>query len=181
MSDLPESELADSVLTMEKKWKALLRGQIIGATVNKMMVIMRLADQKAQVLIFLNSILIPVCLKEIENEALQTAAMVSIIASILSILAAMMCIYPKRRYRKSGHRDINLLHFNDIGHLDKDEFMDAFIPILSDGEKLCKAAVYDIYDVSKNSIIPKFVWLKISYGIFAFGNLLAITLVLAGV
>ena len=126
-------EVAPVTLTPQQKWEALLRGQITSATMNKMMVIMRLADQKAQVLIFLNSILIPVCINEVEHELLRSAAIVSIVTAVLSILAAMMCIYPKRRYRKSGHRDINLLHFNDIGHLDKDEFMERFMPVYNDG------------------------------------------------
>jgi len=171
-------EVAPVTLTPQQKWEALLRGQITSATMNKMMVIMRLADQKAQVLIFLNSILIPVCINEVEHELLRSAAIVSIVTAVLSILAAMMCIYPKRRYRKSGHRDINLLHFNDIGHLDKDEFMERFMPVYNDGKLLGRTVVYDLYDISRYSLIPKFIWLKISYGIFALGNLLAIILVL---
>tara|TARA_R110001592_G_scaffold3525_18_gene20041 strand:+ start:22410 stop:22937 length:528 start_codon:yes stop_codon:yes gene_type:complete len=167
-----------SELSGQKRWEAMLRGQVMSATINKLSVIMRLADQKAQVLIFLNSILIPVCLNQIDHEPFQVAAVVSIISSVMSILAAMICIYPKRRYRKSSHRDINLLHFNDIGHLEKDEFMDMFMPVYNDGSKLGKAVVYDIYDMSRYSIVPKFTWLKVSYGIFAVGNLLAIIMVL---
>ncbi len=163
-----------SEISSEEKWSAMLRGQIISATLNKMMVVMRLADQKAQVLIFMNSILIPVCINEVSNPAFQNAAIISIVTSVLSILTSMICIYPKRKYRNSGHRDINLLHFNDIGHLEKDEYMEMFKPVFNDSEKISEAAIYDIYDLSRYSLRPKFMWLKISYGIFALGNMLAI-------
>jgi len=163
-------------MSPEEKWSSMLRGQIISATINKMMVVIQLVDQKAQVLIFLNSILIPVCLNELSNPSFKDAATISIITSVLSILTSMICIYPKRKYRKSSHRDINLLHFNDIGHLEKDEFIKMFKPVFNDREKISEAAVNDIYDLSRHSIIPKFMWLKISYGIFAFGNIFAIIL-----
>ncbi len=170
-----------SKLSGQDEWEATFstfRGQIVSATVHKMMVIMRLADQKAQVLIFLNSILIPVCINEIEHSTFQNAAIISIVTSVLSILAAMVCIYPRRSYRKPGHRDMNLLHFNDIGHLKKDEFIDLFMPVYNDAGKFTETVVYDLYDMSRHSLIPKFMWLKISYGIFTLGNMLAVVMAL---
>ncbi len=172
------SELSDlnALEELQQKWPALLRGQILSATLNKLMVIMRLADQKAQVLIFLNSILVPVCLNSLNDTQYSGAAIVSVVTAVLSIFAAMVCIYPKRKYRKSGHRDLNILHFNDIGHMKQDDFMDQFMPILNDGPKLCETVAKDIYDISRYSMIPKFFWLKISYAVFCFGNLIAIVI-----
>lgn len=69
----------------QKKWEALLRGQVIGATVNKFAIILRMIDQKAQVMIFLNSILIPVCIQAIEEGAFVDASKISIAAAVLSI------------------------------------------------------------------------------------------------
>lgn len=170
-----------SELDQNQKWKALFRGQVLSATVNKFSVIIRLLDQKAQVMIFLNSIIVPVCLNSLENPALQSAAVISIVTAVLSILAAMICIYPKRRYRKSGDREINLLHFNDIGHLEHDDFMKRFKQVLNDPAKLAETAVHDIYDTSRFSIMPKYMWLKISYAIFAFGNIGAIIVAITSV
>ncbi len=162
----------------QKKWEALLRGQVIGATVNKFAIILRMIDQKAQVMIFLNSILIPVCIQAIEEGAFIEASKISIAAAVLSILSAMICIYPKRKYRKSGDRRLNLLHFNDIGHLAEDDYMDRISLVLNDPSKLASAAAYDLYDTARFSIIPKFFWLKISYATFTIGNLLAIVVAL---
>ncbi|MBK6896275.1 MAG: hypothetical protein IPH06_06770 [Alphaproteobacteria bacterium] len=164
----------------QKKWEAMLRGQVIGATVNKFAIILRMIDQKAQVMIFLNSILIPVCIRAIEEGAFVEASKISITAAVLSILSAMICIYPKRKYRKSGDRRLNLLHFNDIGHLAEEDYLDRISQVLNDPAKLSATAAYDLYDTARFSIIPKFFWLKISYATFTIGNLLAIVVALYG-
>ena len=156
-----------------------MRGQVMSATVNKFSVIIRLLDQKAQVMIFLNSIIVPVCLNSLDDNSLMNAAIISIVTAVLSILAAMICIYPKRRYRKSGDRELNLLHFNDIGHLDKDDYMGRFKEVLSSPDMLAEAVVHDLYDTSRFSILPKYMWLKFSYAIFAFGNIIAIIVAFA--
>ncbi len=167
-------------ISNEKRWESLMRGQVMAATVNKFMTTIQLLDQKAQVMIFLNSILVPVCMNAIEHGTYKESATISIVTSIMSILAAIICIYPKRRYRKSGDREINLLHFNDIGHLDKQDFLERFMPKFNDPESLARTVVNDIYDTSRYSILPKYTWLKTSYAIFAFGNIIAIMVALAG-
>lgn len=167
-----------SGLDQQERWQALLRGQVMGATINKFTTVLRLLDQKAQVMIFLNSILVPMCMRALESDTYVAAATLSIITSLLSIIAAIICIYPKRRYRKSGDRDLNLLHFNDIGHMEREDYMQQFMPAFNDVNKLAETVVNDLYDTSRYAILPKYVWLKISYGLFAFGNLLAVVLVL---
>lgn len=151
-----------------------MRGQIMSANINKFMTVIKLMDQKAQVMIFLNSILIPVCIQSVQQGTFKSSATISIATAILSIMAAIICIYPKRRYRKSGNRELNLLHFNDIGHMPKQEYLDMFMPVLNDPSKLAETVAHDLYDTSRYSIIPKYLWLKISYGLFAFGNIGAI-------
>ena len=131
-------------------------------------------DQKAQVMIFLNSILIPVGIKAMEAGTFIWASKISICVAVVSIMASMVCIYPKRKYRKSGDRRLNLLHFNDIGHMEEEEYLKKFMVILNDTSKLASSAAYDLYDTARFSIIPKFFWLKISYATFAIGNLVAL-------
>lgn len=172
--DNPSKEEA----TIDLRWQALMRGQVMSATVQKFTTILQLLDQKAQVMIFLNSILVPVCVNAIEKGVYEHAAVISIITSVLSILASIMCIYPKRRYRKSGDRELNLLHFNDIGHLEKEYYINRFLPVFNDTEKLAETVVNDLYDTSRYAILPKYTWLKISYALFAFGNITALAVVL---
>lgn len=166
-------------LTDTQKWESMLRGQVMSATTLKLTNLIRMVDQKAQTMILLNSFLIPFCMQSYEANFYKYASAMSIITATFSIFAAIVCIYPKRKYRKNGHRDINLLHFNDIGHMEKDEYFALFLPEFNDPSKLSKMVVNDIYDTSRYSIMPKFVWLKISYGIFFFGNVIALLLAFA--
>jgi len=161
---------------MEQKtrWEALLRGQIISATTLKFVNVIRLADQKAQALIFLNSILIPVALNWLDKPEFHMASIICIATGMCSILAAIMCIYPKRKAGRKDKDTFNFLHFNDIGHMKRDEFLDEFLPIFNDPSKLAEIAVKDIHDVARNSMIPKFFWLKIAYAVFFIGNFFAI-------
>lgn len=161
-------------LSEKTKWKALLRGQIGATCLDRLMKLVQLIDHKAQVMIFLNSIMIPVCINALEHETFKFSPMVSIITAVISILAAIICIYPKRRYRKKGDPNVNLMHFNDIGHMEKDEYIDLFLPKFNNPQKLSEMVVNDIYDTSRYSIIPKLKWLKASYVTFACGNMLAI-------
>jgi len=161
-------------MDQKQRWEGLLRGQIIGATTAKFASVIRLADQKAQALIFLNSILIPVAINWIDKPEFHTAAIISIITALSSILAAIICIYPKRKPGRKDRDTFNFLHFNDIGHMNRQEFLDDFMPIFNEPAKLAETAVKDLHDVAKNAIIPKFFWLKIAYTIFFLGNVSAI-------
>lgn len=158
-----------------------MRGQVMAATTNKFMSLLRMMDQKAQAMILLNSVMIPLCINSIKTNYFVEASIVSMTTAILSIFAAIVCIYPKRkRYRKGGGRDLNLLHFNDIGHMEKQDFLDQLLPAFNDTSKLAEIVVNDLYDTSRYSILPKYVWLKISYALFFFGNLTAIGVALSG-
>jgi len=165
----PISELTDTV-----RWQGLLRGQIINATTVKFSRGIQLADQKAQALIFLNSILIPVALNWIDKPQFHYPAIICILTALCSILAAIICIYPKRKEGRREKGTFNYLHFNDIGHIKRDEFLDEFMPIFNDPGKLAQTAVTDLHDTAKNSMLPKFFWLKVSYATFFFGNLLSV-------
>jgi len=156
------------------RWKALFRGQVINATTAKFANVIRLIDQKAQALIFLNSILTPVALNWINKPEFYIAAIICIVTGVFSILSAIICIYPKRKAGRKDKDTFNFLHFNDIGHMEREEFMNEFMPLFNDPSKLAETAVKDIHDVARNSIMPKFFWLKTAYAIFFFGNLSAI-------
>ncbi len=158
-----------------QRWQALLRGQIINATTTKFMNGIQLADQKAQALILMNSILIPVALNWIEKPQFHIGAIICIITCLISIFAAIICIYPKRKPARKSRERMNLLHFNDIGHMSREEYLDIMRPIFNDPSQLAQLALKDLHDVSKNAMIPKFFWLKVAYTIFFLGNLCAVT------
>ena len=174
MNDIQNTDPKLHDISDKIRWQALLRGQIINATTVKFSRGIQLADQKAQALIFLNSILIPVALNWVDKPEFHYPALICIATALCSILAAIICIYPKR---KKGRRDtgtFNYLHFNDIGHIEREEFLEEFLPIFNDPSQLAEIAVNDLHDTARNAMIPKFFWLKIAYAIFFFGNLCAV-------
>ena len=158
----------------KKRWEALLRGQVLGTTTTKFFNYVALADQKAQGLIFMNSILIPVALNWIQDDRFQLSATISVMTAIFSIMMALICIYPKRRAGRKPDGTMNYLHFGDIAQMSEPEFLEEFLPVVNDPSRLAEAAVKDMHDVARRIIRPKFYWLKFSYMIFFFGNLAAI-------
>lgn len=179
---LPSETQQDEIDTIQplpepndkRQWEALLRGQIVTTTTAKFFNYVALADQKAQGLIFMNSILIPVALNWIDKPQYHWSAVICIFTAVLSILAALICIYPKRRGGRKPDGTFNLLHFGDVGRMREDEFMEEFMPRFNDSSKLAETAIKDLHDVARRIIRPKFFWLKLSYIMFFCGNLLAI-------
>ncbi|MFP4313111.1 MAG: Pycsar system effector family protein [Alphaproteobacteria bacterium] len=176
--DIPETE-KDYITPMppsadQPRWEALFRGQILSTTTTKFFNYVALADQKAQGLIFMNSILIPVALNWIDKPNYHLSSVICIFTAVSSILTAMICIYPKRRKGKKPDGTFNLLHFGDIGRMKEPEFMDEFLPVFNNPSQLAEVAAKDIHDTARRIIRPKFFWLKLSYLIFFFGNLAAI-------
>lgn len=159
-------------------WEAMLRGQVYSATSAKFVNYINIADQKAQAMIILNSILIPVTLSWVDKENFGLAATISIIAAFTSILSSIMCIYPKRRNGKKPDGTYNLLHFGDIGRMREQKYLDLINPIFNDLNELSEEALKDLHDIARRVIIPKFFWLKIAYGAFFIGNLIAVAVTL---
>lgn len=155
-------------------WDALLRGQVLTSTTAKLVNYIALADQKAQAMIIINSILIPFVLPWMSKPIYAWPASIAIVTSFLTILCAIFCIYPKRRRGTKPDGSYNLLHFSDIGRMKEAEYLALFNPIYNDRELLAEEAVKDIHDVSRRIIIPKFFWIKIGYGCFFIGNLCAV-------
>jgi hypothetical protein len=160
----------------ELYWEALMRGQVLSTTTAKLVNYVTLADQKAQAMIIINSILIPVILPWMSKPLYVWPAAIAILTSLMAILCAIMCIYPRRRRGTKPDGSYNLLHFADIGRMKEAEYLERFNPIYNDLNKLAEEAIKDVHDVSRRIIIPKFFWLKIGYGCFFTGNVAAIAM-----
>lgn len=157
-------------------WHGLVRASILSATTHKLYRYISLADQKAMGLIIVNSAIIPFAMNGLDNlPGFKISATVTIITGVVSILMAIICIFPKRRVSNKSATEKNLLHFVEIANLSEDEFLDQFNPIYNDRGALGKAVIKDLYDVSNCVLAPKFWFLKISYIVFFVGNLIAIS------
>lgn len=165
----------------EERWQALFRASVLTTTTNKFFNYIALADQKAQGMVILNSIIIPVALTWAEKPSFQYSALLSIATSVISIFFAIMCIYPKRRKGRRPDGKPNLLHFNDIHRLSEQEFLEQFNPIVNSNSALCLATVKDLHDISLHVMRPKFFWLKAAYISFFIGNCLSLLTILFNV
>lgn len=168
----PNSQSSDQ--EQAKKWQGLVRASILSANTQKLFNYINLADQKAMGVIILNSIIIPVVLGKVGIEDFRLAATISIVACVISMFMAMICIFPKRRSHLKPNGQINPLHFSDIGRLSEEEYLDVMLPLYNNPAKLGVAVIQDLHDVSRNVLRPKFIWLKLSYAVFFFGNLTAL-------
>ncbi|MCD8563099.1 MAG: DUF5706 domain-containing protein [Alphaproteobacteria bacterium] len=171
-------KISPADLNDKERWQALFRGAILSTTTQKFFNYVSLADQKAQVLIILNSVLIPVAINGLSIPYLHNAAIVSMLTGITSIYMAIVCIFPKRRSGRKPDGTINLLHFGDIAPLKEQEFLDEFMPYYNDLGGLGKIVAKDLHDIARRVIRPKFFWLKLSYITFFIGNFVAIVFML---
>ena len=178
---LAEDEALKPVIQNElnMQWEALMRGQILSVTTQKLFNYINVCDQKAQMVIILNSIMIPLAISEINNPNFKIGATIAIITGVVSILFSILCIYPKRRKGRKPDGTINHLHFADIGSLREEEYMASFHPIFNNKTRLTEEVLKDLHDVSRRILLPKFRWLKMAYITFFTGSLCAICYTLA--
>lgn len=161
------------------QWESLMRGQVMTVTTQKMFNYINVVDQKAQMIIILNSLIIPLALKAIQDPEFKIGGTISIAAGITSLMWAIICIYPKRRSGRKPDGTINHLHFGDIGQMTEQEYLSSFKPIFNDKTKLTEEVLKDIHDISRRILRPKFRALKASYIAFFLGNLVAIAYTVA--
>jgi hypothetical protein len=160
--ETPDNESEIEKDPQQLRWEALFRGAALTSTTQKLFNYVRLADQKAQGMIIVNSVIIPVAFGWVNKADFHAGAIISILTAVVSIFISIICIYPKRRTGKKPDGTRNLLHFSDIGYL----------------KELTVAILKDIHDVSRRILRPKFFWLKLSYIIFFCGNLIAVSVIL---
>lgn len=160
------------------RWEALFRGTALTSTTQKLFNYVQLADQKAQGMIIVNSVIIPVAFGWVNKADFHAGAIISILTAVVSIFISIICIYPKRRTGKKPDGTRNLLHFSDIGYLKEAAYLQAVNPIVNDPKRLTVAILKDIHDVSRRILRPKFFWLKLSYITFFCGNLIAVSVIL---
>ncbi len=158
------------------KWAALFRGSLLSTTISKHVNYVGLADRRAQGIITLNALLVPISLNGSQNPLFMYGAIVAIITALLSISAAFVSLYPKK-YNDNKHQHPDLLHFSQIQRLSEKQYLDHMNEALQDTSVLAEMASRDLYHISKRILHPKFQWLKISYSIFLCGNFIAILII----
>ena len=160
----------------QSRWQALFRGSLLSTTMNKHVSYVGLADRRAQGIITINSILIPLALSGSQNPIFMNGALVAIATALLSISTAIFSLYPKR-YGHKNHAHRDLLHFSQIQRFSEERYLELMKEALEDTGLLAEMITQDLYHISQRILHPKFFWLKISYFSFFIGNLIALLLI----
>lgn len=160
----------------QSRWQSLFRGSLLSTTMNKHVSYVGLADRRAQAIITINSILIPIALSGSQNDMFMRGSIVAIMTAIISISAAIFSLYPKR-YGLKKHAHHDLLHFSQIQTLSEKKYLELMKEALEDTGLLAEMMTRDLYHISQRILHPKFFWLKISYFVFFIGNLFALLLI----
>jgi hypothetical protein len=152
----------------DSRWATLPRGSILAATISKHIQYVGFTDRRAQGMITISALLVPVALSGIQNPVFQLGSAIAVITSVLTVFFAILSLYPKSSHTKHDHT--NFLHFSDIQKLSEEEYMCEMQSALEDTGKLSEMAVMEIYHLSALVLGPKFKWLKVSYWVFLLGN-----------
>ena len=162
----------------EKNWPALLRGSVLSSVQSKHFQYISLADRRAQVIITINALLIPLSLSGYNKPDIQAGIIFFILTASLSILFAIISLMPKR-YQADASGERNLLHFSGIWQYDETTYKELMRESLESRNTITELMVSDIYHLSNDVLRPKFRYIRLSFYsclISMFGSILLIAL-----
>ena len=141
-----------------------------------------MADQKANIMITVASIVFSVTVANLDNEVMKYPLLTFAIGSFFALLFAIFAIIPNTDYPKEkGSNEIdresplfNPLFFGHFAHLDIDEYKDDYAKILRTDDSIYDSMAGDIYGQGKVLALTKYKYLKWSYTCFLWGMSCAI-------
>lgn len=160
-------------------WQALFRGSVLANQLQNLVTFVTIADQKAQVMLFINSLVIPFILPGVDNPQYRYAAIIALGTASLTIFFAVMTVFPRGPARFKKRQYHNLLHFSDIKQFSSlNDYLLKMEPVYNDMGLLGREALKYAYDTSRYILKGKYFWLRLCYGGFLIGNALAIAVFL---
>jgi len=138
-----------------------------------------IADQKANILLACNSILLSLSLARMDFLKMYWCTYTMLAASIASMLLALFVVAPLSRKRKPPQpddRNFNVLFFDHFTSLSFDEFRNRMLDTMESAERVQEAMVKDIYQIGKVLSTRKYLFLKWSSRVFMLGVVISILL-----
>ena len=141
-----------------------------------------MADQKANIMITVASIVFSITIANLDNEVMKWPLLTFAIGSFFSLLFAIFAIIPSTDYpTKKGSKEIdresplfNPLFFGHFAHLSIEEYKEDYAETLMTDDKVYDAMAGDIYGQGKVLALGKYKYLKWSYSSFLWGMVGAI-------
>ena len=138
-----------------------------------------MADRRAQGLLTISAILIPISLSRINEPECQIGVLAFLVFATVSIVACILVLMPKR-YRKEGEGEPFLLHFSGISQMTEREYLDRMAEATTDLGSLTREISRELYHISNDVLTPKFRLLRIAYSAFMVGIVVSVWLVVQG-
>ena len=136
-----------------------------------------MADQKANIMITVASIVFSITIANLDNEVMKWPLLTFVVGSFFSLLFAIFAIIPSTDYpKKKGSNEIdresplfNPLFFGHFAHLSIEEYKEDYAETLMTDDKVYDAMAGDIYGQGKVLALNKYKFLKWSYTSFLWG------------
>ena len=136
-----------------------------------------MADQKANIMITVASIVFSVTVANLDNEVMKYPLLTFAVGSFFALLFATFAIIPNTDYPQvKGSKEIdresplfNPLFFGHFAHLSIDEYKEDYAKILSTDDNVYDSMAGDIYGQGKVLALTKYKYLKWSYTSFLWG------------
>ena len=139
-----------------------------------------MADRKANMMLTLASLMIPLSIKFLYDERSHLAAAILIGFCVLTILLAAFAAMPKIKTDDSQNSKLdlnatsfNLLFFGSFAHMTYKEYQDAMETLMNDPNAVYETQIREIYTMGKYLADKKYRFVQYSYLSFISGVLLS--------
>jgi len=150
---------------------------ILRINVTNQMRLTVMADQKANIMITVASIVFSVTVANLDNEVMKWPLLFFALGCTVSLLAAIFAIIPQTGYpKKPGTNEIdrdspafNPLFFGHFAHIPIEEYKEDYAETLMTDDRIYDALAGDIYGIGTTLMNNKYKWLRRSYMAFLVG------------
>ena len=172
-----EKQLAEAVHEAGKKGPGTSRGieTMFRSAYRVQMELTSLADNKANMMISINGIIISIILAAVapkldSNPWLLLPTAVMLVGTMISIIYAILAARPRVNRNAITLEDLehskgNILFFGNFANLDKEQFTEGMLELIQDKRVLYETMIHNIHDIGM-VLNRKFGLLKLAYTSF---------------
>lgn len=165
---------------MEIKQSAVHLDQMIRQTRAHHVQLSSMADMKANMMLTVAALLIPLSIRFLDDPRLQPAALTMIGFCILTVLLAAYAAMPKKLGKKGPNKTIdpedpsfNLLFFGSFTQMDYYDFEHAMEKVMNDHEEAYKTQIKEIYLIGQYLAREKYRFVRFAYISFITGMVIS--------
>ena len=166
--------MEDNSKEISSGWERAFRGTLLSTIISKQVTYVGLSDQRAQGIITLNALIIPICFQGLGNPKYSYGALIAIVTSCLVIVLATISIL-HRQHKIDESNPFDPFHFSHISKLELGDYLEKMRKEVIETNNLAQLAIRDIHYVASQVLERKFFWLKLAYIVFLIGTLSAVT------